>query len=87
MGVKEEVSGRPRQLLETPVATVSESQVEIRESMAYDIGKRLFDVAVGSLILLLLLPIIPVIAIMIKLDSPGPVFFMPSPTTWLATWR
>ena len=74
MGVKEKVAGRSRQLLDT--ANGSETQVEIRESLAYDIGKRLFDLAVGSLILLLLLPIIPVIALMIKLDSPGPVFFM-----------
>lgn len=50
-------------------------RVEIRESIAYDVGKRIFDLALGLLILLLLVPIIPLIAIMIKLDTPGPVFF------------
>ena len=76
MGVNEEMAGRSRQLLDNANGTVSEAQLEIRESPAYDIGKRFFDLAVGSLNLLLLLPIIPVIALMIKLDSPGPVFFM-----------
>ena len=43
--------------------------------IVYEFFKRLFDLVVGVLILLLLIPIIPAIAIMIKLDTPGPVFF------------
>lgn len=44
-------------------------------SVAYEVIKRVFDLTAGSLVLLLLIPIIPAIAIMIKLDSPGTVFF------------
>ena len=51
------------------------ARFEIRRAPAYDLFKRLLDLAVGIVILVLLLPVIPAIAIMIKLDSPGPVFF------------
>ncbi len=37
--------------------------------------KRLFDIMFSSLILLMLLPLFPVIALIIKLQSRGPVFF------------
>ena len=37
--------------------------------------KRLFDILVSAAMLLLLLPILGVIAVTIKIDSPGPVFF------------
>lgn len=37
--------------------------------------KRLFDIAVSGTALLLLLPVLAAVAIAIKLDSPGPVFF------------
>ena len=37
--------------------------------------KRIFDLIVSALILLLLMPLFIVIAILIKIDSPGPVFF------------
>ena len=37
--------------------------------------KRLFDVVVSALMLLVLLPVFLVLAIAIKLDSPGPVFY------------
>ena len=38
-------------------------------------GKRLFDLAGSALALLLLAPLFALIALRIKLDSPGPVFF------------
>jgi lipopolysaccharide/colanic/teichoic acid biosynthesis glycosyltransferase len=38
-------------------------------------AKRLFDLIVASLALILLLPLGLVVAVLIKLDSPGPVFF------------
>jgi len=47
----------------------------IREPMAYRIAKRVFDLFVATAALALLVPIIPLIAVMIKLDTPGPVFF------------
>jgi len=38
-------------------------------------GKRLFDLAGSALALLLLAPLLALIALRVKLDSPGPVFF------------
>ena len=38
-------------------------------------GKRIFDVIFATLVLLAVLPFLAVIAIAIKLDSPGPVFY------------
>jgi exopolysaccharide biosynthesis polyprenyl glycosylphosphotransferase len=38
-------------------------------------AKRLFDIMVSSVLLLLLLPLLLVIAALVKLSSPGPVFF------------
>ncbi len=45
------------------------SQVEV-------VQKRLFDLLFGSLALLALTPLILIVAILIKLDGPGPVFFV-----------
>lgn len=45
------------------------------DSSSYRFMKRVFDLAVGGLVLLLLVPIAPVVALMIWLDTPGPVFF------------
>ncbi|HDQ41833.1 MAG TPA: TIGR03013 family PEP-CTERM/XrtA system glycosyltransferase [Desulfonatronum sp.] len=39
------------------------------------VAKRMLDVFAASLGLLLTLPLLPVVALLIKLDSPGPVFF------------
>jgi lipopolysaccharide/colanic/teichoic acid biosynthesis glycosyltransferase len=47
----------------------------IRERLLYAVPKRVFDLAVGLLILGLVVPIVPLIALMIKFDSPGPVFY------------
>ncbi|MDD3643646.1 MAG: sugar transferase [Candidatus Krumholzibacteria bacterium] len=41
----------------------------------YEALKRIIDIAVASMILLLLFPVIPVVALLIKLDSPGPILF------------
>lgn len=48
---------------------------EINESVLYTSAKRVFDLLIGGAILLLLIPIIPVIVLMIKLDSHGTVLF------------
>ena len=37
--------------------------------------KRCFDIAVSSIICLCILPFLPIIAIIIKIQSPGPIFF------------
>lgn len=39
------------------------------------ICKRLFDILVSAILLLILLPVFLILAIAIKLDSPGPVFY------------
>jgi lipopolysaccharide/colanic/teichoic acid biosynthesis glycosyltransferase len=44
-------------------------------SIRIPIGKRLFDIAVSFVILALISPILLVVAILVKLDSKGPVFY------------
>ncbi len=46
-----------------------------RESRLYAAVKRLFDLGAALAGLLLLLPVFPFIVLLIKLDTPGPVFF------------
>jgi len=50
-------------------------EIDVRQSRVYEFFKRLLDLVAASIILVLLIPVIPAIAIMIKLDSPGSVFF------------
>lgn len=49
--------------------------VVLNDTFAYIAGKRLFDLSVGLLVFVFVIPIVPLIALMIKLDSPGPVFY------------
>lgn len=51
------------------------SAVSLHSSVQLTV-KRLFDILVGTLMLILLLPILALIALIIKLTSPGPVFFI-----------
>lgn len=39
------------------------------------LGKRIFDILCSSLVLLLLVPVFPIIMVIVKLTSPGPVFY------------
>jgi lipopolysaccharide/colanic/teichoic acid biosynthesis glycosyltransferase len=55
--------------------SVSSGTVHLNTSAVYAVTKRAFDLVVGTFILILLIPILPLIAVMIKLDSRGPVFF------------
>ena len=48
---------------------------ERRENNLYFGAKRCMDVILAGLVLILLLPLLLLIAFLIKLDSPGPVFF------------
>lgn len=48
--------------------------IEIKKSLLYEIIKRAIDVALSSILLLFFLPIVALVAILIKLDSDGPVF-------------
>jgi lipopolysaccharide/colanic/teichoic acid biosynthesis glycosyltransferase len=46
-----------------------------QEDNSYPAAKRFVDVILAGLLLMLLFPLILLIAVLIKLDSPGPVFF------------
>ncbi len=43
--------------------------------MTHSVAKRVFDIVGAALALLLLAPLLLVVAVWVKLDSPGPVFF------------
>lgn len=64
----------------TPVETVGGIPLlSLRESALTEpqrIFKRLFDIVASALLLLLLAPVLLVIALLIKLEAPGPVFFL-----------
>lgn len=75
MKVKHEINRASRVGSETDSNGSSPPLVGVNATPAYDVAKRVFDLVVGTAILILLIPIIPAIAIMIKLDSHGPVFF------------
>jgi exopolysaccharide biosynthesis polyprenyl glycosylphosphotransferase len=52
-----------------------EADNDVRCSATYTVAKRVFDLVVGTAILVLLVPILPIVALMIKLDTRGPVLF------------
>ena len=47
----------------------------LRTRSRYGLIKRFFDIFIASILLILLLPILFLIALAIKIESPGPVFF------------
>ncbi len=47
--------------------------VEIRKSIFYELLKRLLDIVISFVLLILFLPVIIIVALSIKLSSPGPV--------------
>lgn len=49
--------------------------VEKSKAKTYDIVKRIIDIIIGSIGLIICLPIFIIIGIIIKLDSKGPIFF------------
>jgi len=61
---------------------VATGDVVLNDTLAYIAGKRLFDLSVGLLAFVFVIPIVPLIALMIKLDSPGPVFYRQERVTW-----
>src|SRR4051794_34186085 len=54
---------------------LSEDAGPVGGALARALPKRAFDIAVSGLLLFVALPIIAVVVIAIKLDSPGPVFY------------
>jgi putative colanic acid biosynthesis UDP-glucose lipid carrier transferase len=65
------VSDRWRQ----PGATDAMAAPDTPLTSAQSVVKRGFDLALAGLILLVILPVMVAIAVLIRLDSPGPVFF------------
>jgi lipopolysaccharide/colanic/teichoic acid biosynthesis glycosyltransferase len=56
--------------------SIRASAVDPIEPLHYAVAKRTADVIVSSLLLLLLAPVLFVIAVLVWLDSPGPIFFI-----------
>jgi lipopolysaccharide/colanic/teichoic acid biosynthesis glycosyltransferase len=48
--------------------------VEVKKSPLYEFIKRVLDIILSAFLFILFLPIIVIVAICIKLDSPGPIF-------------
>ncbi len=48
----------------------------VRSSIVYDFIKRFFDIVLSLFLLLIFMPLMVIIAILIKLDSPGPVIYV-----------
>lgn len=65
------VSSEPGVVAETPAI----DHPSVPESLAYRVSRRLFDLFFGSLILLLVAPVVPLLVAMVRLDSPGPVLY------------
>jgi exopolysaccharide biosynthesis polyprenyl glycosylphosphotransferase len=51
------------------------SMIEPSTSWFYTAGKRVLDLVLSSLLLVILSPLLLLIALSVKLDSPGPIFF------------
>ena len=74
-----QVSVGVRHLRAVPIeAGVATGAQPHRPGVGYEVAQRLLDVVLATLLLLVLLPVLVLAALMIKLDSPGPVFFRQS---------
>ena len=68
--------GTPSRLPSSSQSPAADATViDVTDPVGYRVTKRAFDLIVGSGILLLLLPVIPLVALMIRFDSEGPVFY------------
>ena len=47
---------------------------EVKKSIYYEVTERIIDIVISVCFLIIFFPIILIIAIIIKIDSPGPVF-------------
>lgn len=67
--------GRMLKSLEKSLISWKSTPQPATHDLTHFMGKRLFDIAFSMIGLILLLPLFMVVAILIKLDSKGPVFF------------
>jgi lipopolysaccharide/colanic/teichoic acid biosynthesis glycosyltransferase len=56
-------------------AGISDAPPETRASAAWELAKRVMDLVIAFLVLAVVAPLLAVVALAIKLDSPGPVLF------------
>lgn len=70
----------PDRVIALPLALASSNSGLFR--MTYRVTKRLFDLAVGVALLPIAIPILLLIALAIRLDSPGPIVFVQERTGW-----
>ncbi|MCC5992907.1 MAG: undecaprenyl-phosphate glucose phosphotransferase [Rhodobacteraceae bacterium] len=63
--------GTYRWLGDVPLLDLFDRPLRLRDALV----KRSFDLIIGAFLLVLLAPVMAIIALAIKLDSPGPVFF------------
>lgn len=56
--------------------SASPEPIRLPDSWAYRLSKRTLDISLATVGLLLLLPLVPVIAALIRLDSAGPIIFV-----------
>ncbi|MBL8160437.1 MAG: sugar transferase [Anaerolineae bacterium] len=54
---------------------IDQSSIKVRENLIYNLIKRVMDLVLASIGLVVLSPLLLLIAILIKLDSPGPAMF------------
>ncbi|MFQ5471933.1 MAG: sugar transferase, partial [Dehalococcoidia bacterium] len=74
MGVKDSGGPRPHEALQP--APTSGVRDPVRKRLLYSTLKRAFDLVIAALALLALSPLFALVALLIKLDSRGPVFFI-----------
>jgi exopolysaccharide biosynthesis polyprenyl glycosylphosphotransferase len=67
--LKELITEPATSIVEEPSGTAAGSR------RPFEFLKRVMDIVTAALILLLFLPVIPIIVLLIKLDSPGPILF------------
>lgn len=74
--VDTQISVGVRHLRAVPIeAAVATGAQRHRPGAEYEVAKRLLDIVLATLLLLVLLPLMVLAAVVIKLDTPGPVLF------------
>jgi lipopolysaccharide/colanic/teichoic acid biosynthesis glycosyltransferase len=70
-----EVKTKPISWSRLSVETIDATRLTVPEVSLYPLAKRLMDITVAGIAFIALLPVMALIALAIKLDSPGPAIF------------
>lgn len=76
LGMSPELVTDKVQLLSNLTITRGETEKWNHEKFRYPLGKRIFDISLSLLLLTFLAPILLLIALIIKLESKGPIFYI-----------